>query len=249
MSAANSYTAGRSRHSGRHLRPHQSQPHPVPAARRAGRVPAPERGTLLEDLHHRSGRPDLDALRERARGCGPFQHQRAAHQLYSGITYPGQNPLQSGDQDPHPHAAVCLDYRYPFISVENWGTQTIEPRAQLIIRPSETGIGKMPNEDAQSLVFDDSNLFEINKYSGWDRVEGGGPPQCGRQLHRRAQQCRPHHRAGGPVQSPVRLNSFAEGDMANTGLQSGLDSSVSDIVARFSYSPTRNLEFISRLPV
>ena len=44
---------------------------------------------------------------------------------------------------------------------------------QIIVRPNESLIGKFPNEDAQSLVFDDTNLFAIDKYSGYDRVEGG----------------------------------------------------------------------------
>jgi cytoskeletal protein CcmA (bactofilin family) len=33
-------------------------------------------------------------------------------------------------------------------------------------------IGHMPNEDSQSLVFDDTNLFSVSKFSGYDRVEG-----------------------------------------------------------------------------
>ena len=57
------------------------------------------------------------------------------------------------------HADVGVEYRYPFIDVESWGTQTIEPIAQLILRPNETQIGKLPNEDAQSVVFNDTNLF------------------------------------------------------------------------------------------
>ena len=69
---------------------------------------------------------------------------------------------------------VGLEYRYPFISVQSWGTQTIEPIAQVIARPNEPQIGKWPNEDAQSLIFDDSNLFRVDKFSGWDRIEGGG---------------------------------------------------------------------------
>ena len=54
---------------------------------------------------------------------------------------------------------VGLEYRYPFISVQSWGTQTVEPIAQIIARPNEPQVGKWPNEDAQSLIFDDSNLF------------------------------------------------------------------------------------------
>ena len=67
-----------------------------------------------------------------------------------------------------------VEYRYPFINVQSWGTQTIEPIAQVIVRPNETKIGELPNEDSQSFIFDASNLFRVNKFAGWDRVEGGG---------------------------------------------------------------------------
>src|SRR5437762_5099051 len=68
---------------------------------------------------------------------------------------------------------VGLEYRYPFINVQPWGTTTVEPVAQVIIRPNETYAGRIPNEDAQRKEFDESNLFRIDKFSGYDRVEGG----------------------------------------------------------------------------
>ena len=76
-----------------------------------------------------------------------------------------------------------LEYRYPFIDVEPWGTQTIEPIAQLILRPNETDIGQFPNEDSQSLNFDDTTLFSVDKFSGWDRVEGGGRLNAGHAIY------------------------------------------------------------------
>jgi LPS-assembly protein len=83
------------------------------------------------------------------------------------------NYMKPGDSDvARVMPAVGVEYRYPFISAQSWGTQTIEPIAQVILRPNETGINKLPNEDSQSLIFDESNLFSVNKYSGWDRVEG-----------------------------------------------------------------------------
>ena len=39
----------------------------------------------------------------------------------------------------------------------------------------------MPNEDAQSLVFDDTNLFELTKFSGYDRIETGTRANVGLQ--------------------------------------------------------------------
>ena len=51
----------------------------------------------------------------------------------------------------------------------------LEPMAQIFARPDEgyaTTLG-IPNEDAQSLVFDASSLFDRDKFSGYDRIEGG----------------------------------------------------------------------------
>ncbi|MDZ7823339.1 MAG: LPS assembly protein LptD [Ahrensia sp.] len=49
----------------------------------------------------------------------------------------------------------------------------LEPIAQIYVRPNEMLAGVLPNEDAQSLVFDYSNLFSRDKFSGYDRTEGG----------------------------------------------------------------------------
>src|SRR5258708_19733235 len=58
-----------------------------------------------------------------------------------------------------------LEYRYPLINVQSWGTQTIEPIAQLILRPNATLVGPFPNAHAQSLIFYHSNLFNITHLS------------------------------------------------------------------------------------
>jgi LPS-assembly protein len=143
-------------------------------------------------------------------------------------------------------ATAGLDYRYPFISVHSWGTQTIEPIAQVIARPSEPSIGRFPNEDAQSLVFDDSNLFKVDKFSGWDRVEGGGRANVGLQYTTQFNRGGTINMLFGQSYHLFGVNSFAVGDTTNTGLGSGLDKDASDYVARFAYSPNRIFSFISR---
>jgi LPS-assembly protein len=70
-------------------------------------------------------------------------------------------------------AGVGLDYRYPFVSNAGGVSQVIEPVAQIISRGGQANNSKVPNEDAQSLVFDDTLLFDINKFSGWDQIETG----------------------------------------------------------------------------
>lgn len=142
--------------------------------------------------------------------------------------------------------AVGLEYRYPFISVEPWGTQTIEPIAQLIVRPNETQIGKLPNEDAQSMVFDDSNLFSVNKFSGWDRIEGGTRLNAGVQYTAHFNQAGFFNVLFGQSYQLFGQNSYAIADTVNAGLGSGLDTSRSDYVARVAYSPDSIYTFISR---
>ena len=177
----------------------------------------------------------------------PFASLRADAGSMQIANDPGvSNYLPTGDTNlVRAMPTVGVEYRYPFISVQSWGTQTVEPIAQVIARPNETQAGKWPNEDAQSLIFDDSNLFKVDKFSGWDRVEGGGRANYG--LTYTAQFNR-----GGALnvlfgQSySLWGNSFAQAGIANAGLDSGLDTTRSDYVARASYQPNSTFKFVSR---
>jgi LPS-assembly protein len=141
---------------------------------------------------------------------------------------------------------VGLEYRYPFISVQSWGTQTIEPIAQVIIRPDEPSIGRLPNEDSQSLIFDDSNLFRVDKFAGWDRIEGGGRANVGIQYTAQFNRGGFVNAVFGQSYQLFGTNSFAVGDNTNTGLGSGLDTDQSDYVARLAYQPDRIYTFTTR---
>lgn len=141
---------------------------------------------------------------------------------------------------------VGLEYRYPFINVQPWGTTTVTPIGQVIIRPNESYIGKLPNEDAQSLVFDDSNLFSVNKFSGWDRVEGGSRANVGVQATTQFDRGGSINVLFGQSYSLFGRNSYATADITNTGINSGLESSRSDYVARLQYQPNRVFTFTTR---
>src|SRR5260370_27983406 len=141
---------------------------------------------------------------------------------------------------------VGLEYRYPLINVQPWGPTTIEPIGQVIIRPNESYAGKLPNEDAQSMTFDASNLFAVDKFSGYDRVEGGGRANVG--VHATTQFDR-----GGSVNvlfgqsyQLFGLNSFAVASVTNTGVDSALQRARSDSVGSVNYFPTRTYTFSVR---
>jgi LPS-assembly protein len=142
--------------------------------------------------------------------------------------------------------AIGLEYRYPFINVQPWGTTTIEPIAQVIARPNETYAGKLPNEDAQSMVFDASNLFSVDKFSGYDRVEGGGRANVGAQATTQFDRGGTVNVLFGQSYQLFGLNSFAVRDVTNTGVDSGLQNAKSDYVARVNYSPNRTYTFSVR---
>jgi LPS-assembly protein len=141
---------------------------------------------------------------------------------------------------------IGLEYRYPFINVEPWGSTTVTPIAQVIARPNESYAGKLPNEDAQSLVFDTSNLFSVDKFSGYDRVEGGGRANAGVETTTQFDRGGTITTVFGQSYQLFGLNSFAVRDAINTGVDSGLATLVSNYVASMNYSPNRTYTFSTR---
>ena len=81
----------------------------------------------------------------------------------------------------------------------------------MIARPNEQQVNKWPNEDAQTLIFDDSNLFRVDKFSGWDRVEGGGRTNYGAQYTMQFNQGGVINMLFGQSYQLFGANSFAQG--------------------------------------
>jgi LPS-assembly protein len=70
-------------------------------------------------------------------------------------------------------AAGGVTVAYPWIANTAGASHVIEPIGQIITRTASLNQNEFPVEDARSLVFDDTNLFDTNKFSGWDRIETG----------------------------------------------------------------------------
>ena len=69
-------------------------------------------------------------------------------------------------------AAFAADMRWPFVGEFMGGTQTLTPRVQLVATPKLKNLD-IPNEDSRAFDLEDSNLFAINRFSGYDRFEDG----------------------------------------------------------------------------
>jgi LPS-assembly protein len=128
-------------------------------------------------------------------------------------------------------AGVGLEYRFPFVSHSWAGDQVFEPIGQLIVRPNEVLPQIAVNEDAQSLVFDDTTLFNWSKYSGFDRVEGGTRANYGFQWTDNLPSGGHFNMVAGQSVHIAGRNSYTLLDATNTGLESGLDKKWSNFVA------------------
>ncbi len=134
-------------------------------------------------------------------------------------------------------ATAGLELRWPVLFSMTNASHVIEPMAQVFARPdaafaSTVGI---PNEDAQSFVFDATSLFERDKFSGYDRIEGGTRVNAGVRYSGKfngwttsAIFGQSYHVAG--------QNSFASPDLVNVGAFSGLETPKSDFVALAGFS-------------
>ncbi|WP_414714027.1 LPS-assembly protein LptD [Sphingomonas sp.] len=66
--------------------------------------------------------------------------------------------------------AVALDMKWPLIGELFGGTQRITPRLQVVAAPPLENLA-VPNEDARAVDLEDSNLFALNRFPGYDRFE------------------------------------------------------------------------------
>jgi LPS-assembly protein len=66
--------------------------------------------------------------------------------------------------------AAAVDVKWPFIGSFLGGTQRFTPRIQLVAAPKVANTS-LPNEDSRAVDLDDTNLFALNRFAGYDRFE------------------------------------------------------------------------------
>ncbi|MCD7108957.1 LPS-assembly protein LptD [Rhizobium sp. DKSPLA3] len=155
-----------------------------------------------------------------------------------GLTMDNPGPAYTGDYNgddtsTRGMATAGLEARYPILMATANSSHILEPIAQVYVRPDESNPGSLPNEDAQSFVFDATNLFERDKFSGFDRIEGGSRANLGLRYTGTLGN-------GYGVRSIVGqsfhlggVNSFATDDLVKVGADSGLETDRSDYVGMF----------------
>lgn len=131
-----------------------------------------------------------------------------------------------------PAAAVGLEW--PLAGPFWRGVQTLTPRVQFVASP--TNLNKnIPNEDSRALSFDTVNLFDINRFPGYDRWEGGTRVTYGLEYSL----LRPRFALSTQIGQSYRFNP----ELSDFPQGSGLTGNLSDIVARTVIQFGRLLEF------
>jgi LPS-assembly protein len=69
-------------------------------------------------------------------------------------------------------AIAAIDVKWPFVGEFAGGTQVFTPRVQLVASPPIRNLD-IPNEDSRAIELEASNLFALNRFPGYDRVEDG----------------------------------------------------------------------------
>lgn len=66
--------------------------------------------------------------------------------------------------------AAAADVKWPFVGQAFGGTQIFTPRVQIVAAPSISNLN-IPNEDSRAVDLEDTNLFSLNRFPGYDRFE------------------------------------------------------------------------------
>lgn len=145
-----------------------------------------------------------------------------------GIDYTGD--FNSDDATTRRMLTAGIDARYPILLTTDYSSHIIEPIAQIFARPNEEYAGGLPNEDAQSFVFDATSLFDRDKFSGYDRIEGGTRANLGVRYTGALGNGYALRAIAGQSFHLGGVNSFATDDLVKAGANSGLETDRSDYV-------------------
>jgi LPS-assembly protein len=83
-------------------------------------------------------------------------------------------PIYRGTEGWHGRAigALAAELRWPLVGPFLGGVQRLTPRVQLVASGASANLS-IPNEDSRSVDLEDSNLFALNRFPGYDRWEDG----------------------------------------------------------------------------
>ena len=135
----------------------------------------------------------------------------------------------------------AVEVRYPLIADTGPIQTIIEPIVQGVVSPNGGNDEEIPNEDSLTLEFDDTNLFRLQRYPGYDRIETGPRINYGLRIAGYA--------PGGGFGSLLvgQVHRFTDDD--TFAPQTGLDGNTSDYVTVLKLAPAEWLDLTNRMRI
>lgn len=137
---------------------------------------------------------------------------------------------------------AAMDIRWPVVANNGLDSHLLEPIAQIVYRGSSTTLTGITNDDAQSFVFDDTLLFDYNRFSGQDRQETGLRANIGGRYLANFADGSWLQLIGGQSYFFAGSNALGVIDTAQTGNSTGLGTGASYIVLGAQGSPGFGLD-------
>jgi LPS-assembly protein len=123
--------------------------------------------------------------------------------------------------------AAAAEMRWPLVgNAFGNSTQILTPRIQ-VVGTKTTGNLEVPNEDSRAVDLEDSNLFALNRFSGYDRIEDNFRVTYGLDWSVRGKDVTFDFNIGQSYRLSNRANIFPDG--------TGLSDKVSDVVGRSEF--------------
>nr|WP_314260607.1 LPS assembly protein LptD [uncultured Devosia sp.] len=155
----------------------------------------------------------------------PYLGGRTDFSYYDGSSTDPMAPDETSLFSVTPIAA--MDVRFPVAANDGSTVHLIEPIAQLVYRGSGRSMAGITNDDAQSFVFDDTNLFSYNRFSGSDRQETGLRLNVGGRYQANFIDGSYLELVAGQSFHLAGQNAFDAADAAQTGVGAGLSGTAS----------------------
>jgi len=169
----------------------------------------------------------------------PFLDTRV--DFYSMSDLPPMMGLSGDETVTRSRLSTGVDVSYPLIRRTAGADIILEPLAQLSVSNSTDIDPRIPNEDAQVIELDESSLFRMDRFSGYDLIEGGVRMTAGARATIRWAEGRSASLFVGRSQRFNQEDAFRTtipDDPTQLYDPTGLASETSDWVVQGSYSPS-----------
>jgi LPS-assembly protein len=160
------------------------------------------------------------------------------------------NDLDPNSDDPNPPGPteegvsgrlfpqLSVEWRYPFARAHDGWQEVVEPIAAITAAPNKSNFGDIPNEDSLDIEFDDTNLFDPDRFAGLDQVDTGQRATYGLRWS--------FVTDGGGSGSVFVGQSYQFNEDVNFAVGSGLENNFSDIVGSVQVSPIEDFDLLYR---